>query len=139
MPWFLPRFFWRHCLFNGLMTRKCDAVLYQMCSPNMYHYVSLSTMLYLSISISISVSISIYLYLYIYISISISIYAYMQLCVYIYYTYIHMYTHFIDVPFARHFIFLWVGFEPQGHYQLDIDIILGFGHCGIIFHCELCQ
>ena len=48
---FLPRFFWCHYLFNGLMTRKWDAVLYQMCSPNMYHYVSLSTMLYLSISI----------------------------------------------------------------------------------------
>ena len=95
------------------------------------------------ISISVSTSISIYLYLYLYIYIILYLYLYMHICkyvyIYIYYTYIHMYTHFIDVPFARHFIFLWVGFEPQGHYQLDIDIILGFGHCGIIFHCELCQ
>ena len=100
-------------------------------SHHIYLYIDICIYIYIYISISISI--------YLYHSISISIYAYMQICVYIYYTYIHMYTHFIDVPFARHFIFLWVGFEPQGHYQLDIDIILGFGHCGIIFHCELCQ
>ena len=88
MLWFLPRFFWCHYLFNDLMTRKWDAVLYasDVLTKNVSLCITISTMLYLSVSISIAIAIAIAISIAISTSI-ISIYAYnMHICIYIYIT-----------------------------------------------------